>query len=451
MGLTSVHSNDLQSNKVKNTKKKQSNGLISIGKSDKKYSLKDLDNAIEHGAINISATENLDDNHKIPVFYERMDIETADDKQEDEDIEMVDIENEQDIAKISNYLHQQRSTDRETVATDERIDENLSSLIPTRLQTVFVVDTNFAISHLNTLEGLRKLGPSYHHVIVIPTMTINELDGLKSSDDSNIAKHARSGNAWIYKNLANLDSSVMGQKLRQKLDPSCTKDNAILDCCLYFKEKLECFVILLSNDKNLCLKALTEEILTVSYTKGMTSNLIAKKAYEENVHRFGSPGPHLSNNEVSDAMDITLENSVPAIKSQGSLTFSEVSNTIFSDITATTILAIDYIMSDEYGEDLEHVGFGSDKLNSLNDCSDCIHKYWIAVFTEYFKGSKIQQKDWKELPNVLTNFPKNKKDLLNFLNFWSDILEHLFLKRNDEENHQLGLHIHKLNNLTNRI
>lgn len=60
-----------------------------------------------------------------------------------------------------------------------KINDDLPLLNPPTLKTAFVVDTNFIISHLNTLEKLRSLSSTYHHLIIVPTTVIQELDGLK--------------------------------------------------------------------------------------------------------------------------------------------------------------------------------------------------------------------------------------------------------------------------------
>lgn len=147
---------------------------------------------------------------------------------------MCDLNDESDVEMISEYLSSQREMEAQSVANYmPKINDDLPLLNPPTLKTAFVVDTNFIISHLNTLEKLRSLSSTYHHLIIVPTTVIQELDGLKKSpdiardnDDTTNQEHdrtigtlARWGNDWIYKNLANLDSGLIGQKLKQSLNP----------------------------------------------------------------------------------------------------------------------------------------------------------------------------------------------------------------------------------------
>lgn len=376
----------------------------------------------------------------------------------EEDVPMVDMDNEDEVELVSNLLSNKRSNDshqENLTLSREVIDSSFPMMTPTRLKTMFVVDTNFIISHLNTLETLRQLSSRLHHQIVIPSTVIQELDGLKNSHkevtinepgkDGNemqaIGLLARWANDWIYKNLANLDSSIMGQKLQQTINPHCVKDDAILDCCLYFKEKLECFVVLLSNDKNLCLKALTEGILTVSFRKGMSAQLIASKAYEENVTVFGRADSGTIS--MADLKDTDME----VNDDQNISKFPEISAEIYQEVTQTVVLAISHVMLQEYGEDIHLIGFDKKSVNDLAGAIRCLSKYWISVFAEYFKGSRIRKNDWKNFPACLTSLPSNNVELETLVKFWEDILRYLYSKRREEDKEKLQSLLDRWKNL----
>ncbi|QLG74378.1 hypothetical protein HG535_0G02610 [Zygotorulaspora mrakii] len=329
-----------------------------------------------------------------------------------------------------------------------------STMEPTILVTTFVLDTNFMISHLEILETLRILSSQYHHRIVIPLTVIQELDGLKGSSKTvedissekngeTIGSLARWANDWLYRNLANLDSSVIGQKLRESIDKDCVKDNSILDCCLYFQGNSDSFVILLSNDKNLCLKALKEGIPTVSYREGMSPQLIASMSYTENVNRYGL-GSSSRSEDIS--MDSTAVQDCQ--RKHSGMNFIEVSTQIFREITPAVTDAIDFIMISEYGNELELVDYIPNSLISLHDVSKCIAKYWISIFADYFIKSPLKQNSWKTLNPNLVDIPRNYPSLSNFKMFWTDVLYNLFSKRSDDDNTRLQLLIDRWNNLT---
>ncbi|GME76792.1 unnamed protein product [Ambrosiozyma monospora] len=102
-----------------------------------------------------------------------------------------------------------------------------------------VLDTNFAIDHLKLLDKLYKLSPKYKNVyqIIIPLTVVNELDGLKNDSYKRLATQARNAIDWYFALFHNSDPIVIGQQLSQRLERNLRGDDAILDCCLYFKEK----------------------------------------------------------------------------------------------------------------------------------------------------------------------------------------------------------------------
>lgn len=488
MELSSIHAGSSSASKNNQNKKRDWKALKEIEASNKKYSLADLDRALEgkcnndhqttnHEVMNKSGSyrqhrrknsnankekENENASSEVQSYRNSQnslhvtqlsDSNTLQSAPDEEDILMEDMDDQNDIEMVSNYLTEQRSQISTISASkignepgnDNFARYNTTTLEPTQLQTVYVVDTNFIISQLHTLEELRQLSEKYHHVLVIPTTAVLELDGLKSSSSEKIAKHARAGNNWIYRNLAVSNSGILGQKLRQKLDPNTSKDDSILDCCLYFKERLGCFVILLSNDKNLCLKALTEEVLTVSYNEDMTSELIASKSYEENRARFG---PLSTNNNGGDFQHqlqpttLGLENNIQhdnrvVQHTIPPMTFQEKATLIHSDILFVVLATIKSIMYDEYEEDLSYIGFEEEALKSLEACARCIYHFWIPVFSEYFKNSKFKREDWKSLPHCLTNVPDSQQNIDDMIFFWQDILEHLFIKKSEKDYNEL--------------
>lgn len=484
--------------KKQKPKRRKSKSLAYIETGHKKYSLADLNEAIEQEHIkDITATRRKISEQEHGTHFRRMDgpqdgenkhglsLESFETDRaiesvkignsnvaqiggdEDGDILMEDMADIHDIEMVSSFLNQQRmgttnysgGNINEHPRNDNMVllETNTTSLDPTRLQTVFVIDTNFIISQLQTLESLRLLSEKYHHVIVIPRTAISELDGLKTSTDSKIAKFARAGNNWVYKNLAVTNSGIVGQKLRQKLNPDTTKDDSILDCCLYFKERLGCFVILMSNDKNLCLKALTEEILTVSYQEGMTSDLIAEKSYHENLLRFGhhqdnashnnhqitvgtfhydddeDDVKHSNNPNTASYIDQAKENLNLQQDNMASVSIEEKGRLIHSEIQFVVITTLKTIMKEEYGDDLSYIGFDENTLTSLDACSRCIYDHWVAVFSFYFKKSKIRKYDWKGLPHSLTDVPHEQQRINNMILFWEDIIEILFARRSEND------------------
>lgn len=463
MVLESVHGNNYNTQSTRKPKHKHKrDGSGPTVCNNHKYSLSDLDEFL-HIESKPSKLEEDNVTRKFePTVESPKDFSIKDEKIEEvEKVEEVkepvqNVTDDEDVEMILDTVDNSLQPDFTEYPNTNypNIDFKMKTdKLPT-VTTLFVVDTNFIISHLDILEELRLLYSTYHHTIMIPRYTIRELDGLKNGNTAkekknfelkkgrDVGEAARMGNTWIYNHLANMDSGVIGQKLTQRMDINVVKDDAILDCCVYFKERKNCFVILLSNDKNLCLKALTDDILTVSYRDGMTGDLIAKTAFEENTFRYGSMNePH---EDVSVAPTAEYQNSNDEIHKK--YTFKETSDIIFHEIVIAVLESIAYILRDEYGDSIDFLDFDPTMLENLADASRCVYKYWVSVFSEYFRGGKLQKDSWKLLPAQLTTIPQDMSTLTIFQQFWSDILEHFFIKRSPEEQDKLQLCIQQWEN-----
>ncbi|KAK9388392.1 PIN domain-containing protein [Lipomyces mesembrius] len=147
---------------------------------------------------------------------------------------------------------------------------------------LYVVDTNFVISHLRILNDLVAQYPKFGNLLVFPETVIDELDGLKTAEppsnvslqsrhQNDIALLARRANDWLFKLLARSEPTIRGQQANEKIERNLFGDKSILDCCRFFQEMRHKPVVLLSNDKNLCVQALIYSIRTVSFVPGLTA------------------------------------------------------------------------------------------------------------------------------------------------------------------------------------
>jgi rRNA-processing protein FCF1 len=424
----------------------------------------------------------------------------------DGDIQMVGTDNEQEVELIAKYVTDERSSNHSentrwdsSGLSNSHDDERYRGpeLKPTR-ETLMVVDTNFILSHLDIIDSLAKLNVKYHHKIVIPVTVVKELDGLKMSkrttndntvDGKTVGHLARWANSWIFQKLADLNSSVRAQKLREFIDRSAVKDDAILDYCLFLQQKENALVILLSNDKNLCMKALANDVLTVSYRKGMTADLIAAKAFTENQSQATGIVNHYNHLQITgpsttekryqqqesdsyqspitdrriysasndlmdqDIMDIESFDSTsqqqPQIQAQplsvqdaSHLTriddFREASELVFQEVQKVVLDAIDQCMFEEYGEDIDMIGYDKSKMRTLLDSSKTIITYWVSVFTEYFQRGAFKPFNTRGRKDpVFTHVPKDGTELSNFVEYWSHVLRGLYIKRDDRQNDAL--------------
>lgn len=387
----------------------------------------------------------------------------------DEDIEMIAIDDVEEVDVISSFIDYSRNNaHHDNEAMEYEFDSSPEFAVVAGNISYLVVDTNFIISHLNILNDLKDLAEEYGLRIIIPITVVRELDGLKSSnkqvsDSENriagktVGHLARWANDWIYTALANNTTVIKGQKLNQRLDKSTYQDDAILDCCLYFQQyNLNVLVILLSNDKNLCNKALTDDIKTVSFTKGMTAKLIAETIRGENIRIYGECNQIViqtnnGNGRASPAKKVVQPSKewIEATQNIDNVqTTEEIINTVYREIQAIAPSAIHRAMEKEYGPDLDIVrGYDHDSVTTLEDCSEVMIRFWFTVFQEHFKhlpnnfdpfhesnsgirGSHSRHNSSKS--PLYNSEPVDLEELQQFVKFWATTLQILYLGVMDE-------------------
>ncbi|XP_010142307.1 PREDICTED: transcriptional protein SWT1 [Buceros rhinoceros silvestris] len=149
-------------------------------------------------------------------------------------------------------------------------DLNISAeTFPSGLNILVVIDTNIMISHLEfvrwlkseDIPGIGKLA------LIIPWVVLQELDNLKKGK---MLQHVRDkaipAVQFIYMCLKNQDSKLWGQSMQlasQKMYGLSDENNddRVLQCCLQYQNLFpQAVVILCTDDKNLCNKAIVSEV-----------------------------------------------------------------------------------------------------------------------------------------------------------------------------------------------
>ncbi|EGW30096.1 uncharacterized protein SPAPADRAFT_143967 [Spathaspora passalidarum NRRL Y-27907] len=376
----------------------------------------------------------------------------------DGDIEMVPMD-DAEVDVISSYVSYSRDSGNLQVNSgDEMYDDIMMVEKPEETHangnlSMLVVDTNFILSHLKVVDELKGLAREFGLRIVIPVMVMRELDGLKNSsrlvdDDSperlsgvSVGHLARWANDWIYNSLANNSSVVIGQKLGQRLDKNAIQDDAILDCCLYFKQRAN-LVVLLSNDKNLCNKALTNDVLTVTFKTGMSAKLIAKVIYDENVNQFGKLAPmeiehvpSLKHKHKEASAEPSREWVQSTQEVQAFRSFAEVAEKVYSEIQMILLSAIHHCMEVEYGEDLDLLrDYTKESIVTIQDCSQVLIRFWFTVFDQYFRASPAKFVPFQETGTgrksvkhpLYVDIPTTPAELVEFIEFWTTALQIIY-------------------------
>lgn len=357
---------------------------------------------------------------------------------EDDDVEMIDVDDPEVQDAISTAVEEikpqvptpQWYKNHHSIADRPPSPQKKTpTVIP-----MLVLDTNFLISHLSLLEEVRVLHEQYGHIIVIPWVVIQELDGLKenrkmsnhvdstsdgSRKTSSIRYLARAATDWIYKHLASNTTSIVGQKLTQINDLNLTGDDAILDCCRYFQTHKGGLTVILSNDKNLCTKSLIHEVRTISYVKDMTAEQIIQVLWNEARNMTdaddGTKLAKTASNDLAKVFSTAAANLQP--KTSHQLTVSKLLEKAEGTFLSNIKFCIDKHMHRSYDndEELQYFGYTKDSINSLEDTIDLVKKFQISVFSELIPSRVVSQlKNCPPLPVV-------KADLLQFIDVWGGL------------------------------
>ncbi|XP_068272937.1 transcriptional protein SWT1 isoform X1 [Nyctibius grandis] len=137
------------------------------------------------------------------------------------------------------------------------------------LNILVVIDTNIMISHLEFIRSLKSEDiPGVGRLaLIIPWVVLQELDNLKKGK---MLQHVRDkaipAVQFIYMCLKNQDSKLWGQSMQlasQKIYGLSDENNddRVLQCCLQYQNLFpQAVVILCTDDKNLCNKAIVSEV-----------------------------------------------------------------------------------------------------------------------------------------------------------------------------------------------
>ncbi|GBB93655.1 hypothetical protein RclHR1_22040002 [Rhizophagus clarus] len=200
-----------------------------------------------------------------------------------------------------------------TLDTTEQYHEKLQYI------SVVVVDTNFLISHLAFLKTLIFDHAKKHKIlIIIPWIVLQELDGLKSawknkpsSSQHEVGNLAQTAIKFLHSCFINKEEGLRGQKIDERIEMTENNDDKILDCCRYFQMVSQCPIVLLSNDKNLCVKAMIHDVITASYQKLKGLDSILEKILSKGESNSDEI-IYLQNNEANPQKHFPNESNITA-------------------------------------------------------------------------------------------------------------------------------------------
>ncbi|KAM9849252.1 transcriptional protein SWT1 [Aulostomus maculatus] len=140
---------------------------------------------------------------------------------------------------------------------------------------ILVLDTNILLSHLDYVKKMRShgLGDALGFpIVLIPWVVLQELDSLKKGKglSGSVAHLACPAISYIYNSLKSREPYLWGQSMQQAAEINNglnaeNNDDKVLQCCLQYQSLYPgCALILCTNDKNLCSKAVLSGVKALS-------------------------------------------------------------------------------------------------------------------------------------------------------------------------------------------
>lgn len=357
------------------------------------------------------------------------------------DTDMMDIDDPASLLEINSVLSLNRkSRASRTTEIPPPVQQPPQTAISLTARAGLVLDTNFLISNLNLVNHLRDVANQYGFMLIIPWVVIQELDGLKSLNRKTstsegdgykvpIATLARKATDWIFSALAESDPRVVGQKLTEVCSQNQKDlhgDDGILDCCMYFHKERHLLTVILSNDRNLCNKALIHEIKTVTYARGLTAKAIGEAVQKEVMawgHRFDSDEEMTMDYEEFSHPPVTGEQAELAalkaklVSKQDSLTDMRdlIVSTLVSEISESMLLCLahEYSTPTEYELHVQSLP----PIRTLADLCRTFKMHQLSVFADYF-NRRIHF--WPN-PELDTKPKAEVKDMIRFINAWGGV------------------------------
>uniref|UniRef100_A0A4W5QEL2 Transcriptional protein SWT1 n=1 Tax=Hucho hucho TaxID=62062 RepID=A0A4W5QEL2_9TELE len=175
--------------------------------------------------------------------------------------------------------------------SEEGITFTLSKEENLQQDLIVVLDTNILLSHLDFVKKMRShgLGALGLPTVLVPWVVLQELDSLKNRKrlSSSVAHLATPAVHYIYTCLKSQEPRLWGQSMQQASQSSQglnaeNNDDRVLQCCLQYQSLYpEGALILCTNDKNLCSKALLSGV-----------KALGKADLVEEVDRLKTPSVH---------------------------------------------------------------------------------------------------------------------------------------------------------------
>ncbi|XP_058248534.1 transcriptional protein SWT1 [Hemibagrus wyckioides] len=266
-------------------------------------------------------------------------------------------------------------------------------------QVLFIVlDTNVLLSHLDFVKRIRShgLGALGFPTLLIPWVVLQELDSLKSGKLSkNVEKKARPAVNYIYTSLKNQVPRLWGQSMQQVSQASCglnseNNDDRVLQCCLQYKALYpEGTIILCTNDKNLCSKALLSGVKALSKVDLEQQAEVNPDLFHQHYDQtsaYTHPAPVIQHQE--EKAQRSREEVEASRKKEKERELSECVSVLENSLQSALSAILEEEMKAAFGELWLEIVYVKPPW-SLDALLQCFRKHWIAVFGVIVRRSLI--------------------------------------------------------------
>ncbi|XP_062857209.1 transcriptional protein SWT1 isoform X2 [Trichomycterus rosablanca] len=271
---------------------------------------------------------------------------------------------------------------------------------PCQRDVLIVLDTNVLLSHLDFVKKIRShgLGALGFPKLLVPWVVLQELDSLKSGKLSkDVERKARPAVDYIYNCLKNQEPRLLGQSMQLASQAAyglntANNDDRVLQCCLQYQKLYpDGALILCTNDKNLCSKALLSGVKTLSKADLQQQAEVNPAHFNysyssSDASPFVTPvkeGQNERSRRANEEEEVNRRKS--AVKERE---LSECVSMLESSLRSSLAAVLEEEMKAAFGELWTEIVYVKPPW-TLEGLLQCFKKHWIAVFGNIIKRTLL--------------------------------------------------------------
>ncbi|XP_074654348.1 uncharacterized protein LOC141908276 [Tubulanus polymorphus] len=302
---------------------------------------------------------------------------------------------------LSETESQQQSIDEPSlvevaqVASETRVESDMDVEF-SKGALMIVLDTNTLIEHLMFIDNIQNevipgLGKP---TLVIPWIVMQEIDTIKDNKRRMstliIQEKAKASVRYLHRCFMLKNTQFLGQTIKESQEAlkkfdAANNDDKIIQCCMQYQDKYpSSYVVIFSEDKNLCLKATINGLKAFTRKDLMTGlKELSTSAVDKDDSCISSD---LGNTGSTCTADTTAEQVID-VQNTRKVNFRRGLvcdlQTVLRDFLARVI---EIEMKKIYKELWQTVIIRKPPL-TFHDILECLNKHWIAVFGNLFGRS----------------------------------------------------------------